>query len=90
MPPEDVGQHVDGGLAALLLPERQVGALRRLDALERADVDALFGGEARRRRRRAVRGEARGHGRAGDQLLEIGLAFGETRAIRTVSRRGVL
>ena len=43
---EDVGQHVDGGLSAQLFLERQIGALRRLDALERGHLNALLLGKS--------------------------------------------
>ena len=49
---EHVRQDVDRRLAAMLLAERQVRALRRLEPLERGDLDALFLGEADGCRRR--------------------------------------
>ena len=75
---ENVRQHIDRRLAPLLPAERQILALRRLDALERGDLHALLRGEASgRRRRRAVGLEAGGRRWSVHQLLEIGLPLGD-------------
>src|SRR6185503_21240583 len=75
---ENVGQHVDRGLAALLATEREILALWRLHALERANLDALPGGKAGGGRRgRSVRCECGRDRRPVDQLLEIGLPLGD-------------
>src|SRR6185436_5542875 len=71
-------QHVDRGLAALLATEREILALWRLHALERANLDALPGGKAGGGRRgRSVRFECGRDRRPVDQLLEIGLPLGD-------------
>ncbi len=73
---ENGGQHVDRCLAALPPAEREVLALRRVQALERRHLDALLGRKAGRGgRRRPVRLERGRHRWAVDQLLQIDLAL---------------
>ena len=77
---EDVGQRVNGAAAALVLLIGEVFALGRLRARQLLERHALLLGEAERRGRRlAVLPEGRRHGRAGDRLVEIVLAFRDVR-----------
>ncbi len=77
---EHVRQHVDGGLAAFTADEREIGALRRLDAFQLRDLDAVLAREADGRGRGLTVGtEGRGDGRAAHRLFEIALTFGDAR-----------
>jgi hypothetical protein len=77
--PQHLGQHIDRGLAALLLPEREIHTFRRFDALESGDLSTVSRRETDGRLcRRAVGCEACRHRRAVHQFLEIGLALGQT------------
>ena len=69
----------------------EIGAFRRLHALELRDVDVVLAREPDRRRRRRPSGtKRRGDGRPGQQLFEIGLALGDLRDARgQATRRAV-
>ena len=63
-----------------MLAKAEIGAFRRLHALELRDVDVVLARKpGRRRSRRAVGAERRGDRRAGQQLFEIGLPLGNLR-----------
>ena len=80
---QDVRQHVDGGLAALMLAVPEVHTFRRLHFLELRDVDAVLSGKPDGRIGRLTIGAVcRSHRRPGDELVEIGLALGNFRDAR--------
>ena len=77
---EDVGQRVNGAAATLVLLIGEVFALGRFRARQLLERHALLLGKTERRRGRlAVLPEGRRHGRAGDRLVEVVLAFRDVR-----------
>ena len=90
-PAGHVREHIDGGLAALPDPIGQIRAFRRLEPLERGDVDAvLLRKPDGRRSRFTIRLERGGDRRPADHLFEIGLALGQLGHARRQPPRGAV